>query len=69
MTTPASAATAAKIAARFRDEIIEDFLVNALECLHDGDGLPDRDRAIIMRAFGRVQTRALMTLADGDRRG
>jgi hypothetical protein len=54
--------------ATFRDSFIEDWLLNALECLLNGDGLNERDRAILHRVLQRVAMSALMTKAYEDER-
>lgn len=54
--------------ALLRDRMIEDFLVNAIECLLDGDGLGERHRAILNRAFARVAVAAIDRAAREEER-
>lgn len=50
------------------DQRVEDFLVNAFECLLDGDGLGARDAEVLRRAVRRVVTQALLRQQEiGDR--
>lgn len=51
-------------AAQIRDLIIEEWLVLAIECFMEGDGLGDRHRTILERAFGRVAMNAAIRGAD-----
>lgn len=49
---------------KLRDEMIVEFLTNAIECILDGDGLSERDRSVLQEAFRRVAAKSFLNDAE-----
>lgn len=69
MTRPRKRTYSAVELTQLRNDLIEDWLVNCLECLLDGDAIGQRERGILQRACRRALSAAVITEAYRDQQG